>query len=151
VADFQLGFGLDAKTGKPGSEPLTVESGDVTTHGVIVGMTGSGKTGRGIVLIEEALQSGIPAVILDPKGDMGNLLLTFPRARAGGLRPLGERGRRAERRPLGRRVRGDGGRGLEGGPRGPGARASAIETVATRPEATDVRVAKLALVWVPTA
>src|SRR5262249_37811045 len=57
---------------------MVVESGDLTTHGAILGMTGSGKTGLGIVLLEEALQAGIPALILDPKGDMGNLLLTFP-------------------------------------------------------------------------
>ena len=87
MAEFQLGFELDATTGKPGSEPLTVESGDLTTHGVIVGMTGSGKTGLGIVLLEEALQSGVPALILDPKGDMGNLLLTFPELAAADFRP----------------------------------------------------------------
>lgn len=59
-------------------EPLFLDSSDLTTHGVIVGMTGSGKTGLGIVLLEEALQSGTPTLIIDPKGDMGNLLLTFP-------------------------------------------------------------------------
>src|SRR5262249_5746901 len=47
-------------------------------HGAIVGMTGSGKTGLAIVMLEEALLNGIPCLILDPKGDMGNLLLTFP-------------------------------------------------------------------------
>ncbi|MDA0171376.1 DUF853 family protein [Solirubrobacter taibaiensis] len=53
--------------------PLELAPADLTTHGVIVGMTGSGKTGLGIVLLEEALAAGIPTLILDPKGDMGNL------------------------------------------------------------------------------
>jgi len=59
-------------------EPFVLDGRDLTTHGVIVGMTGSGKTGLGIVLLEEALGAGVPALVLDPKGDMGNLLLTFP-------------------------------------------------------------------------
>ncbi len=58
--------------------PLFYEAADLTTHGVIVGMTGSGKTGLGIVMLEEALSSGVPTLIIDPKGDMGNLMLTFP-------------------------------------------------------------------------
>ena len=68
-------------------EPLFLKSSNLTTHGVIVGMTGSGKTGLGIVLLEEVLLSGIPALILDPKGDMGNLLLTFPELNGEALRP----------------------------------------------------------------
>ena len=55
-----------------------IGSSDLTTHGVVVGMTGSGKTGLAIILLEEALLAGIPALIIDPKGDMGNLALTFP-------------------------------------------------------------------------
>ena len=75
---FALGKVIDPATGKPGAEDLVVGSSDLTTHGVIVGMTGSGKTGLAIVLLEEALLAGIPALIIDPKGDMGNLALTFP-------------------------------------------------------------------------
>jgi uncharacterized protein DUF87 len=87
MASLHLGFRLDPKTGKPGPDRLVVDSGDLTTHGVIVGMTGSGKTGLGVVLIEEALLAGIPCLVLDPKGDMGNLLLSFPDLDAASFRP----------------------------------------------------------------
>jgi hypothetical protein len=76
--DLYLGQLLDESTSKPTEERLNVASHGLTTHGVIVGMTGSGKTGLGVVLLEEILSAGIPALILDPKGDMGNLLLNFP-------------------------------------------------------------------------
>jgi hypothetical protein len=75
---FHLGKTIDPKTGEPGTDEVVVGSSDLTTHGVIVGMTGSGKTGLAVVLIEEALRAGIPAFVLDPKGDMTNLALVFP-------------------------------------------------------------------------
>lgn len=59
--------------------PLTLDPDDLTTHGLIVGMTGSGKTALGILLIEELLKQGIPVLAIDPKGDLGNLALAFPR------------------------------------------------------------------------
>jgi len=68
---------LGRETGDPGHD-VAYPTGNLTTHGVIVGMTGSGKTGLGIVLVEEVLRSGTPVLVIDPKGDMGNLLLTFP-------------------------------------------------------------------------
>jgi hypothetical protein len=78
MADFLLGGGIDPAQHHRSGTATTVPSGDLTTHGVIVGMTGSGKTGLGIVLVEEALSAGVPALLIDPKGDLTNLCLTFP-------------------------------------------------------------------------
>ena len=72
-----------ARTGTP----VAIDPADLTTHGVIVGMTGSGKTGLGVVLIEEALRAGVATLVLDPKGDMTNLLLQFPELRAEDFAP----------------------------------------------------------------
>ena len=74
---FYLGRHID-ESGKTSDEPLIYDGADLTTHGVIVGMTGSGKTGLGMDVIEEALLAGVPCLIIDPKGDMGNLKLNFP-------------------------------------------------------------------------
>jgi hypothetical protein len=77
----------------PETEPLVYKADTLTTHGVIVGMTGSGKTGLGINLIEEALLSGIPTLIIDPKGDMGNIALTFPDNAPADLEPWMDEGK----------------------------------------------------------
>lgn len=69
------------------SEPLLYKSKDLTTHAVCVGMTGSGKTGLCLSLIEEAALDGIPVIAIDPKGDLGNLLLTFPDLKPADFRP----------------------------------------------------------------
>lgn len=58
--------------------PFLYDSKHLTTHAVVIGMTGSGKTGLSIALLEEAAIDGIPAIVVDPKGDLGNLLLSFP-------------------------------------------------------------------------
>jgi hypothetical protein len=84
---FHLGYAIDPKTGKPGTDKVVVGSSDLTTHGVVVGMTGSGKTGLAVVLLEEALLSGIPTLVLDPKGDMANLALVFPDLASESFRP----------------------------------------------------------------
>jgi hypothetical protein len=67
--------------------PLLYDARDLTTHAVCVGMTGCGKTGLGIVLIEEAALNGIPTLVVDPKGDMANLLLAFPELRPTDFQP----------------------------------------------------------------
>ena len=73
-----LGETVDPAAHERTGDRLDYDPDDLTTHGVIVGMTGSGKTGLGVVLIEEALRNGIPTLIIDPKGDMTNLALRFP-------------------------------------------------------------------------
>jgi DNA helicase HerA-like ATPase len=67
--------------------PLVYKNKDLTTHAAIIGMTGSGKTGLGISLLEEAAIDNIPSIIIDPKGDMGNLLLTFPQLQGSDFEP----------------------------------------------------------------
>jgi len=79
---FYLGRVVDPATSARTDEPLLYDARDLTTHAVCVGMTGSGKTGLCLALLEEAAIDGIPAIAIDPKGDLGNLLLTFP-----GLQP----------------------------------------------------------------
>ena len=74
-----------AKQGKPGF--LLYDSKDLVTHAVCVGMTGSGKTGLCLALLEEAAIDNIPAIIIDPKGDLTNLLLIFPELRGSDFRP----------------------------------------------------------------
>jgi len=75
---FYLGKVYDTQAQKIKDELFLYDSKDLTTHAVCVGMTGSGKTGLCIGLIEEAAIDGVPAILIDPKGDLGNLLLTFP-------------------------------------------------------------------------
>lgn len=77
-ANFYLGRQYDPQTGKVTSNVVYYDARDLTTHAVVVGMTGSGKTGLCISLLEEAILDGIPAIIIDPKGDITNLLLNFP-------------------------------------------------------------------------
>jgi hypothetical protein len=75
---FYIGRPYDLQNQKPMEGALLYNSKDMVTHSICIGMTGSGKTGLCIDLIEEAALDGIPAVIIDPKGDITNLLLTFP-------------------------------------------------------------------------
>ena len=79
---FYLGKEYDLAGRKMKEDLLLYDAKDLVTHAVCVGMTGSGKTGLGIGLLEEAAIDGIPAIIVDPKGDLTNLLLTFPDLKA---------------------------------------------------------------------
>ncbi|MCD6291735.1 MAG: hypothetical protein J7M34_14665, partial [Anaerolineae bacterium] len=84
---FYLGRVVDPGTGETRNTPLLYDARDLTTHAVGVGMTGSGKTGLCIDLIEEATLQGIPSLLIDPKGDITNLLLTFPDLSPEAFRP----------------------------------------------------------------
>ncbi|HFC08626.1 MAG TPA: DUF87 domain-containing protein [Chloroflexi bacterium] len=78
---FYLGNLYDLKAGKVTDQPVLYDPDDLTTHAFVVGMTGSGKTGLCIDLLEEAALQGIPALLIDPKGDITNALLHFPELR----------------------------------------------------------------------
>ncbi len=84
---FYLGRHYDAKAKKLNPDPLLYSLEDLTTHAVILGMTGSGKTGLCIDLLEEAALNRIPALMIDPKGDITNLLLQFPELLAEDFKP----------------------------------------------------------------
>jgi hypothetical protein len=73
-----LGREFDLDAGHVTDKPVFVGSRDLTTHAVCLGMTGTGKTGLGVVALEEVLMQGVPCIIVDPKGDITNLALSFP-------------------------------------------------------------------------
>lgn len=75
---FYLGKTFDLESNQTEDDLVLYKSKDLTTHAAIIGMTGSGKTGLGIGILEEAAMDRIPVLVIDPKGDMGNLALTFP-------------------------------------------------------------------------
>ena len=84
---FYLGKRYDTDGDKVTDDLVLYDAKDLTTHAVIIGMTGSGKTGLGISILEEAAMDNIPVIAIDPKGDLGNLMLTFPDFKAESFRP----------------------------------------------------------------
>ena len=87
LGQFYLGRGYDPVVKKVQDDLILYDSKDLVTHGVVLGMTGSGKTGLCLALLEEAAMDNIPAIIIDPKGDISNLLLMFPDLDAQSFRP----------------------------------------------------------------
>ncbi|GMV25601.1 MAG: hypothetical protein AMXMBFR58_16320 [Phycisphaerae bacterium] len=87
LGSFYLGRRYDLERRQRTGDPVLYDSRDLVTHAVCVGMTGSGKTGLCVGLLEEAAIDGIPAIIIDPKGDLGNMLLTFEQLRPEDFRP----------------------------------------------------------------
>ncbi len=87
LGSFYLGREYDVASSTAKKDLVLYDSKDINTHAVIIGMTGSGKTGLGVGLLEEALIDNIPVIAIDPKGDLTNLSLTFPELRAEDFRP----------------------------------------------------------------
>jgi hypothetical protein len=94
---FYLGREFDPKANALGEDLVLYDSKDLTTHAVCVGMTGSGKTGLCLSLLEEAAIDGVPAICIDPKGDLGNLMLTFPDLAATDFEPWVDAGEAARK------------------------------------------------------
>jgi len=84
---FYLGKEYDLASRTLKEDLILYDSKDLNTHAVIIGMTGSGKTGLGISLLEEALIDSIPVIAIDPKGDLPNLLLNFPDLKPNDFQP----------------------------------------------------------------
>jgi hypothetical protein len=87
MADLTIGETVDQAAHQRTGAAVTLPTSDFTTHGMIVGMTGSGKTGLALVLLEEVLEAGVPCLLIDPKGDLGNLCLVFPDLAPADFRP----------------------------------------------------------------
>lgn len=88
LGSFYLGAEYDIQTGKRNDErPVSYDARDLTTHAICVGMTGSGKTGLCIGMLEEAAMDRVPAILIDPKGDITNLLLQFPELTPAAFQP----------------------------------------------------------------
>lgn len=87
LGSFYLGREYDLASKQVQDDLLLYDSKDLVTHGVVLGMTGSGKTGLCLALLEEAAIDGVPVIAIDPKGDIGNALLTFPNLSAQEFRP----------------------------------------------------------------
>jgi len=94
---FYLGREFDPRANALKDDLVLYDSRDLTTHAVCVGMTGSGKTGLCLSLLEEAAIDGVPAICIDPKGDLGNLLLTFPELRPADFAPWIDAGEAARK------------------------------------------------------
>ncbi len=87
LGTFYLGRGYDTSTKQMDDNLVLYDSKDLVTHGVVLGMTGSGKTGLCLALLEEAAMDDIPVIAIDPKGDIADFLLTFPNLSAGEFKP----------------------------------------------------------------
>jgi hypothetical protein len=94
---FYLGREYDMEKREKLEDLLLYDSKDLCTHAVVVGMTGSGKTGLCVDLLEEAAIDRIPSIVIDPKGDISNLLLTFPNLTPEEFRPWIDEGAAARK------------------------------------------------------
>ncbi len=132
---FYLGREYDPESRTRKDELVLYDSKDPTTHAVCVGMTGSGKTGLCICLLEEAAIDGIPSIVIDPKGDLSNLMLTFPNLSAEQKQLAGlESQLQLEIRELEARI---------------DPQTESFQTVELRPKKANISVRLVALTWIP--
>ena len=87
LGSFYLGRTYDLQQSQLEDELVLYDSKDLVTHGVVLGMTGSGKTGLCLSILEEAAMDNVPAIVIDPKGDIANLMLAFPDFEGSDFRP----------------------------------------------------------------
>jgi len=146
---FYLGSSYDLEEGARQDDLILYDAKDLTTHAMIIGMTGSGKTGLGIGMIEEAAIDPIPVIAVDPKGDLGNLLLTFPGLSSQEFRPWVNPQEAAEKGVTADAPEAELQREVDTIDSGFDALSEPLEQVTIAPKSADIHILFVGLAWAP--